>query len=139
MDYCKLRMLVGHADAEARLVRAVQCYKNQLVEGIRERPLPFDEKEVPALAARAAWSENRYGFYTPSIRERVSNCCISKRVRTSARARYTNKELDDVEVNLCISNLKATKVGMAIGYALKRHLPLRTKIELKRGFKRSIK
>jgi len=128
MDYRKLRELVGHADAEARLVRAVQCYKNQIFEGLREGPLPFDEKEIPALAAHAAWLDNRYGFYTPSIRERVSNCCISKRVHASARARYTNKELDYTEVNLCISSLKATKIGMAIGNALKRHLPLRTQV-----------
>ncbi len=140
MDYHKLRELVGYADAEAKLERAFQCYKVQLAKGMREgHSLPFDEKDVPALASSSAWFKNRYGYYTPSALEKVSHYCVLRRARASARDRYSDKELSYMDIDNSIYHLRAAHMGMIIANRLKSILPKGVISGLKNSLKRNIK
>lgn len=135
MKYRKLRELVGSADAEARLARALQCYNAQLAEGLRSEPLTFNEKDISKLVLAAAWYSNRYGFYTPSSLEKISHYCTLKIARASARAHYANKNLDYYEVNRCVGSLRAAIISRVVGKILKKRLSKKTLKNLGEHFK----
>ena len=139
MNYHRLREIVGQADSAAILERAAQCYNLELAKGLRDTPLPFDEKEIPVLAWSAAWFKNRYGFYTPSVTEKIKYYFVARRAIKSARLRHANENLDFMQINNYTCDLKADIIGRSIGKVLRRNLPKKVIGGLKAGMKKAIR
>lgn len=128
MEYTRLQKLQGHADAAARMERAVECYKERSSK-YNSPDLPFEE-DVPTLAWSAARFRNNNGFYCPTLKERILDYFASRRALASARSHYANIDFSDPQINDCISGLCTAMITPQIGKTLKRSLP--------RGFQRRL-